>query len=270
MPNGALDPLAAQLQQKLDETERSYKERLRQLEDDYQVAVHYVKGTEKMMRKVREELTKQRNVNKTIQAELDTARVSTSRLNGRNTPSDDELRSQLSEAHRQSERLDTENKDLKLRIDSLERDIETLRNSLHASQQESDERLSRIEQLEQDVERLQSALVIAHGGRDETFLEQLSSENNRLKRDNEQLSHKIGLLLEADQPSYEGARPLSGISLERRASTSSSESAIAYEHLSTALNDWQPHLAGSMSTRMPMSDPESTPTNDLQRSRSRS
>ena len=36
-------PEAVEYEQRLEETERSYKERLRQLEDDYQLAVHYVK-----------------------------------------------------------------------------------------------------------------------------------------------------------------------------------------------------------------------------------
>jgi len=40
-PNGVTD--AVEYDQRLEETERSYKERLRQLEDDYQLAVHYVK-----------------------------------------------------------------------------------------------------------------------------------------------------------------------------------------------------------------------------------
>ena len=39
--NGIVD--AVEYEQRLEETERSYKERLRQLEDDYQLAVHYVK-----------------------------------------------------------------------------------------------------------------------------------------------------------------------------------------------------------------------------------
>ena len=39
--NGVAD--AVEYEQRFEETERSYKERLRQLEDDYQLAVHYVK-----------------------------------------------------------------------------------------------------------------------------------------------------------------------------------------------------------------------------------
>jgi chromosome segregation ATPase len=41
--DGVLDATSVELEQKLEETERSYKERLRQLEEDYQLAVHYVK-----------------------------------------------------------------------------------------------------------------------------------------------------------------------------------------------------------------------------------
>ena len=39
--NGVAD--AVEYEQRIEETERTYKERLRQLEDDYQLAVHYVK-----------------------------------------------------------------------------------------------------------------------------------------------------------------------------------------------------------------------------------
>ncbi|KAF8684330.1 hypothetical protein AX14_004147 [Amanita brunnescens Koide BX004] len=64
----------AELEQKLDETERTYKARLEQLEEDYQLAVQYVKGTEREMRRMKDELTKQTNLNSEIQTELDAAR----------------------------------------------------------------------------------------------------------------------------------------------------------------------------------------------------
>ncbi|KAI0756785.1 hypothetical protein C8Q80DRAFT_1130480 [Daedaleopsis nitida] len=249
----------ADLEQKLEETENSYKARLQQLEEDYQLAVHYVKATEKTMRKMKDELTKQKTLNQSMQAEMDRGSPSMRLrgLNGRGTPSSDDsnefLRNQLQDAQRQVQRLNTDNKDLRTRIDSLEQDLEHMRDNVIASQRDSDERLSRIEELEQDVERLQNSLVVARGGHDETILEQLSNENTTLKRENEQLSHKIGLLLavDQDQPSFGHGRPVSGFS-ERRASTSSSENAMAFEHLSSELDDWQRQLASSMSNRRPI------------------
>ncbi|KAJ4484910.1 hypothetical protein C8J55DRAFT_452826 [Lentinula edodes] len=259
---------AEQAERKLEETERTYKTRMQTMEEDYQLAVHYVKGTEKMMRRMREELTKQKNSNTTLQAELDAARAGKSRANGRTTPSSDDgseaLRSQVVQATRQLHQVQNENAELHSRLDSLENELETLRDSLVASQRESDDRLTQAEELQLEVERLQSSLIIARGGNEETMLEKISNENTTLRRENEQLSHKIGLLLEVDQSTFGQGRPISGIS-PRRASASSSENALAFEHLSSELDDWQRQLASSMSNRRPLSELDSEP---LQRTRS--
>ncbi|KAK0246372.1 hypothetical protein EDD85DRAFT_54859 [Armillaria nabsnona] len=257
-----------QAERRFEETEKSYKERMAQMEDDYQVAVHYVKGTEKMMRRMKDELTKQKNMNTTLQSEFDAIRSGRSPIdprlrgvNGRSTPSDegnDQLRAQLAEAQRQLQRLHNENKDLRARLESMERELEVLRENLVSSRRESDDRLVQMEELQHDVDRLQSSLVIARGGNQETLLEKLSNENVTLRRDNEQLTHKIGLLLEVDQPTFGQGRPMSGVSV-RRTSTSSSENALAFEHLSSELDDWQRQLASSMSTRRPLSGFDAEP-----------
>ncbi|KAH7885957.1 hypothetical protein F5I97DRAFT_1808782 [Phlebopus sp. FC_14] len=244
-----------ELQQKLDETERSYKARMQQMEEDYQLAVHYVKGTEKMMRRMKDELTKQKAANSTLQIELEAARGRSStesgsgtRINGRSTPSDDNhdaLRIQLIDAQKQSQLLNAENKDLRQRLESLEKELASMKETLFICRRESDDRYSRVEELEHEVERLNATLTIYRKGSDETAVEQLTQENTNLKRENEQLSHKIHLLLEVDQPSF-----------NRPSSMSSSEN---FEHLSNELDDWQRQLASSMSTRRPMSDFESPP-----------
>jgi N-acetylneuraminic acid mutarotase len=259
---GDSEARAEEAERKLEETERVYKARMQTMEEDYQLAVHYVKGTEKMMRRMKEELTKQKNSNTTLQAELDAARGGKSRVNGRATPSSDDgseaMRAQVIEAQRQLQRTQTENTELHARLDSLESELQNLRDNLVASQRESDDRLGENEQLQLEIERLQSSLMIARGGREESLLEKLSNENTTLRRENEQLSHKIGLLLEVDQPFGQG-RPMSGISA-RRASASSSENALAFEHLSSELDDWQRQLAASsMSNRRPLSDFDSEP-----------
>jgi hypothetical protein len=233
-----------------------------------------------MMRRIKDELNKQKAQNATLQSELDAARGVSSpngsrirAVNGRGTPSSEDgndpaVRAQLIEAQRQAQRVVSENRDLRNRLDTLEKDLEDVKDNLMASQRESDDRLNRVEDLEQEIDRLQSSLVVARGGNDESLLEQLTSENLILKRENEELSHKIGLLLEAE-PDYGRDRPISGVS-ERRASVSSSENAMAYDDFSTELDGWQRQVASSLSTRRPTSDYDSESTNTHVRTRSRS
>ncbi|KAI0188032.1 kelch domain-containing protein [Xylaria flabelliformis] len=52
-----------------EETEAAYRDRVSQLEDDYQSAVHYVKGTEKMLKRMKEELSKSMADNTRLQNE---------------------------------------------------------------------------------------------------------------------------------------------------------------------------------------------------------
>jgi len=275
---GQWESRALSAERKLTESEQSYKTRLQHMEDDYQLAVKYVKGTEKMMRRMKDELSKQKAQNSTLRAELDGNKGTsnsnsdpnsrTRQANGRSTPSsddgNDQVRVQLADAQRQNQRLTSDNRDLRRRIESLEQDVENLRNNLVASQREVDERLSHVEDLEQEIERLEASLTIARGGHDTSALERLATENASLKRENEQLSQKIDLLLEDDQSAFGRDRPISGVS-ERRASHSSSENALAFENLSSELDDWRGQL---VSSRRPMSDVEDRLVTGHQRTRS--
>ncbi|KAI0314774.1 hypothetical protein OF83DRAFT_1267104 [Amylostereum chailletii] len=269
---------------RVEEAERTYKARMRQLEDDYRLALQLVKETERLNRRLKDELVKQKTLNTGLLTEVESIRGSSggtdssrSRVNGRGTPMSDDgkasetLRTQLIDAQRQSQRLANDNKDFRLRIDSLEKDLGHMRDNLIAAQRESDERLSRVEELEQEVERLQSALVISRGGHGESLMEQLSNENNNLKRENEQLSHKIGLLLEDDNPTFGRDRPISGISISDRPVSNSSSEALAYgDRVSVGdFDNWQRQFASSLNNRRPLSEFESDPyTHERTRSRS--
>ncbi len=162
------------------------------------------------MQKMKDESTRQKALNQSTQSEPDRSSSTepSSRirgLNGRGTPSDEGselLKNQLSDAQRQVQHLNGDNREMRTCIDTLEQDLTQMRDDIIGVQWELDERTVRIEELEQEVERLQSSLVLAQGGQDETLLEKISNENSNLKRENEELLHKIGLLLEVDQPAF--------------------------------------------------------------------
>ena len=180
------------------------------------------------MRRMKDELTRQKNLNTQIQAELDAARGKSSRgVNGRSTPSEDGSQ-QLVESQKQVRHLHEENQDLRRRLDTLQKELELLRDALVDARKEADNRSNQLEDLRREIVHLQSSLQVTRAGRDETLLEKLSSENTNLKRENEQLSHKIGLLLDVDNTSF-GQRPLSNVSA-RPVSASSSENALALEN----------------------------------------
>lgn len=71
---------AAEAEKQLSESTQNFKERLGQLEADYQSAVHYVKGTEKMLRRMKEELGKYKSANANLQTKLDQSTSSTREL----------------------------------------------------------------------------------------------------------------------------------------------------------------------------------------------
>ncbi|KAI0294942.1 hypothetical protein BC826DRAFT_1104415 [Russula brevipes] len=286
LDDSASDARVAEAERRAEDVERSYKARMQQLEDDYRLAVQLVKETERLNRRMKDELMKQKNLNTSLLTEVDSLRGSSGGaesstrmrgVNGRATPLSDDgrssesLRSQLIDMQRQSQRAASENKDLRLRIDSLEKDLGTMRSNLIAAQRESDERLSRVEELEQEVEQQRSALVIARGGHDETLLERLSNENNVLKRENEQLSHKIGLLLEDDEPAFGRDRRISAIS-DRPVSGMSSDGMNYTSRLSNGdFDSWQRQYTSALDVRRTPNEfePQSYSNHGHERTRSR-
>ncbi len=208
-----------------------------------------------MCRKLREEQTRQKALNETLQAELDTLRPSseassrTRVVNGRITPLSDEghensLKSQLAEAHRRIQRATAENTELHKNLARLQSDMEHLRESAATASRDADLRAQQIEDLESEIDRLQAALDVAQQGRSETLAEQLHNANAALKRENELLQQRIGLLLDVDQPgiSRGGEIQLSG----GPGSHSTPENVDAFDALSNELDDW---LASSSNSR---------------------
>ncbi|EPQ29219.1 uncharacterized protein PFL1_06868 [Pseudozyma flocculosa PF-1] len=118
---------ATRAEDELAETTASYKERMAQLENDYQTAVQFVKGTEKMLRRMKDELTKNKTENAQLQSEVAALR------SGQLNPAEDggaaaseeaardieALRHRLADVTQQSEEIAAENRELERRIAAL-------------------------------------------------------------------------------------------------------------------------------------------------------
>lgn len=166
------------------EADKTYREKLELLENDYQSAVHYVKGTEKMLKRMKDELTKYKKHNERLQSELDGAQRSQSE------------RSMEPEAAAEWEQ---ERKSLQKEIEEIQRSVKDshaqleaqmaqVRSELYAAQQDRDRYRQNNEQAQQQL---------AHTAQQARFeLDQLKNENSMLETRALDAEQKVTLLLD--------------------------------------------------------------------------
>ena len=166
------------------ETEKIYREKLEQLEQDYQSAVHYVKGTEKMLKRMKDELTKYKTQNARLQSDLEASKRSRSeRSMSSDAPEDWEnerqsLRREIGEMQ----------ENLKDSVSQLERQMREVQSELHAVQEERDHYRSSNEQSQHHLtQTTQQARA---------DLEQLKSENAMLETRAMDAERRVTLLLD--------------------------------------------------------------------------
>ncbi|KAJ0122915.1 kelch domain-containing protein [Diaporthe amygdali] len=152
-------------------SEVAYREKLTQLENDYQSAVHYVKGTEKMLKQLKEQLARYKTENSRLKEELADMEDKGTSAAG-DAPADWE-----------SERK------------QLQRKIEALQDEMRSSQ----------EQLEEQLQHVQQQLAEASKNSEETNarlmssrkdLEQLQQENALLEQRAHDAETKVSMLLD--------------------------------------------------------------------------
>ena len=165
------------------EAEKAYQEKLEQLEQDYQSAVHYVKGTEKMLKRMKDELTKYKAQNARLQSELEGSRHSRSRSIESDAAAEWERERQS--LHREIGEMQ---ESVKESVAQLERQREEVQSELYAVQEDRDHLRNLNEQTQQQL---------AHTSqRARTELEQLKSENSMLESRAIDAEQKVTLLLD--------------------------------------------------------------------------
>ena len=166
-----------------NEIERTYREKLEGLESDYAAAVSYVKGTEKMLKRMKDELTKYKLQNEKLLSELNAAQRSTS------------ARSLESEAavewERERSKLRQEIEEMHRTVQDTHTQLETQMAQVHEELEEASQERDRYRHIS---EKAQQQLTQNQHARAE--LEQLKSENNMLEARAVDAEQKVTLLLD--------------------------------------------------------------------------
>lgn len=169
---------------KAQEADQSYREKLEQLEADYQSAVHYVKGTEKMLKRMKDELTKYKKQNEEMRKDLDTAERSISERS-----LDPEAAAEWEAERRQLHaEIGEMQQSVKETVSQLDRQLEEVRGELYEAQQQRDYFRQSHDQTQQQLSQTTRQA--------RTELEQLKSENSMLESRAMDAEQKVTLLLD--------------------------------------------------------------------------
>ena len=169
------------------EADRAYKEKLEQLENDYQSAVHYVKGTEKMLKKMKDELTKYKGQNTRLQSELE-ATKSGDRSMGEDAAKSDNVAAATANWASEREALQKSIADVRAQtsnqITTLEQHMSAAQRALVEAQAERDQFRSDHEMLSRSTEQTQQEMS------------QLKYEKSQLETRALDAEHKVTMLLD--------------------------------------------------------------------------
>lgn len=179
-------------QNALDETKSQAAEKLAQLENDYQSAVHYVKGTEKMLKQLKEQLSRYKTENGRLKdqvEELEGKLGSQGSDAKKTTPGGWE--SQQESLHAEIDKLQAE---LNTTSAKLEMQVQAIRQELSQVQRERDSAVKTSEDANRRLENHK---------RD---LEQLQQENALLERRAQDAEHKVSTLLDQVELSVDNYR----------------------------------------------------------------
>lgn len=180
--------LHAQQTQEADET---YREKLAQLENDYQSAVHYVKGTEKMLKQLKDQLAHYKTANGKLKEQVveleDKLEAQADATNS--VPADWEAQRDSLQA--QIKKLQTE---LQNSATQLEKQVQSIRAELSETRKDRD---TAVKSTEETSRRLASS---------KNDLDQLQQENALLERRAMEAEEKVGSLLNQMELSVDNYR----------------------------------------------------------------
>jgi len=186
MNNKAHEDMRASFERREMEANRGWEDKLAALDKDYQSAVNYLKGTEKMLGKMKQELHRYKSQNRELEDELAVKRKTESASQASTGAKDIATTSADQSAQWAEERdsLRAEITNMQARIDSSVQQLESQMASVRAAQAERDNYKSDSENLQRDLSTHRSDV------------ERLRTQNNTLELRAAEAEKKIQLLLD--------------------------------------------------------------------------
>jgi len=173
------------------ESETMYREKLAQLENDYQSAVHYVKGTEKMLKQLKEQLSRYKSDNSRLKEQLVELedKLEAQSATSKSAPQDwekerDDLRAQVSDLQAELQNSATQ---LEKEMESIRQELADSRREREAAARGADDASRRLESTKKE-------------------LEQLQQENALLEQRAQDAEQKVGSLLDQVELSVDNYR----------------------------------------------------------------
>ncbi|EAA36526.3 hypothetical protein GE21DRAFT_2107 [Neurospora crassa] len=195
------------------EAETTYRDKLAQLDNDYQSAVHYVKGTEKMLKQLKEQLTRYKTENSRLKEQIVELEDKVGgETGGTGAPADweterESLQGQVSELQAELQRTASQ---LDQQLKSLREELEDVRQERDSAAHASDDASRRLEATKKDLEELQHEnALLERRARDaeqkvSTLLDQVEMSVDNYRRRSRQVPNEaIGAAVTPVGPSNE-------------------------------------------------------------------
>ncbi|KAI1260340.1 hypothetical protein F5Y18DRAFT_432291 [Xylariaceae sp. FL1019] len=183
------------------ETESTYRERIIQLENDYQSAVHYVKGTEKMLKKMKEEFAKSKAENVKLKNENFELEARAANPGGSAQDTWEAEKAALeTKIEDMEEHLKNTSAQLERQLAGVQRDLALMKQDRDTAAQSNEDAMQMLAARQQDLERLQQ-------------------ENSGLETRAQEAEQKVSLLLDQVENSVDNYRRRSRISSEQQNAT---------------------------------------------------
>ena len=180
-----------------EKMKREYEDKLTALDNDHQAAVKYLRGTEKMLSKMKQELQRVKNENGELKKKLEKAKEE----EGARSPSAEATREWEEERERLRKELEEAQAELKNNVSAMETRISEMQQHMAQSESELESARTAHATSQADYTTLQATHTQSRGD-----IERLQSENHLLEERARDAENKVQLLLDQVEHSVDNYR----------------------------------------------------------------